>query len=798
VPPARAALPVWLGAALVAVALAMGCAGSQLHGPPIMPDVLPTSAPATLLIPTDLSHGPVVVSGDDGFLYLAGLEQPKVGDAFALRYGGRWDTDLGERPLLGLVRVARVLDHNGGTLALAQPDYLTPNLDLDGAFVQAWQSAEAPHITKGLATVTDLDGKTVSLDRGFFDGVAVGDRYIVLAPAAEGTDHLGDRLHGILMITRLEETAAFGEVLLEDGIAGAVDEGDWALFANPGIAEPPLPATIDVCRIIDGDEALRGRVLSALTSYLAHYPAWSLQARASDAEFDPMSPGFGAPRPGDSYRHEPSLSLAGKVVTVAGRQHLVLNYANSGLSAAHGMVAATPEMAFDVGPIEELDPNRLTPAFHALLAAILTHRGQNAEALYILETTLRSMDADGPVRWHLRDQLAMRWVQAGQLRQALRLVMEDIGRARALSDPYALVNAVGTIYALYEELGLDGRAVDSAQEFYEARRDLGEGPNTDHALRAFIETLFKAGRRKEAQDAIAEFEGRCAPEVGEAQALRRAGKEVGLDTTSCVFDLHYLYLSGYWSVADAPALQADYRDRALNLAYLLGNHTVASVRIVQAIEAVRRQDFDGATIAFLEAERLFDKDGYSPGVARVHSLRINLYIAQEAHQKAYDAFAVGADHYARAHDVGELAGLYRSIARLYLNVPPHDLSVASYVRVAASVLSEALKLQLGANDLGSAAEIYYISGRFRLGGDPQEADALLTRATELAVRVLRFDIAALSVLTRAMVARARGAGRDFFDLMQQARRLAELSGDAELLQTVIRAEQGGEPDRPTL
>jgi hypothetical protein len=453
----------------------------------------------------------------------------------------------------------------------------------------------------------------------------------------------------------------------------------------------------------------------------------------------------------------------------------------------------------DLGPVGSLTKSAVAPAMVNLVAAAMAHRAQNGPAIELLETALRTGGWDGAARWHARDQLAMRWAEARVPHESLRIVEEDIARAEQQGDKDGVVNAVGTLMPLYENLGDIDRSLKEARRFYTLRKELGDGPYTNHAWRAYIEVLFKAKHLTEAEverDALA---NQCEPLLAEASAAYLAsGEPHGLLGGSCVSDLYYLALTGYWSSTPGTDTRDMHFGRALELARLLGPPSLASVRLLQGMEALRETDYDGASIAFMEARRIFEAETYPSGVGRVESLNFTLSLATDDRQAAFDAAMNGADIYARAHNVHELASLYAMAVRLYVNIPPQDRGIAAYVRAAHSTLTEALSLQYAVNDRESAAEVLYVGGQFLLRSMPDMGAELLEEAARLATETARFDIAALSHMGLSLAAKSRGDNVGYNKHLEIAKDFARLAKDPQLLQNITRAESGDIDPREAL
>jgi hypothetical protein len=389
----------------------------------------------------------------------------------------------------------------------------------------------------------------------------------------------------------------------------------------------------------------------------------------------------------------------------------------------------------------------------------------------------------------------MRWAQAGLLREGLRGVLEDIALAESRQDRDALINAVGTLMPLYEELSLQDESLLAAERFYTLRKEKGGGTYLLHAWRAFIDSLVKSKRQDEAWKEYQQLEAACQPEAARAQeAFEKGGPPPG--QASCVQDLYYGLLSFYWRTPPSPE-RAKLLERLGELGPLMGEGVLARLRLMQGAEALRAGDGDGAQIAFLEARRLFEKRQDVAGLAQADELNFQMFLSEDDPQLAFEAGMSGASHYAKLRDLYELTGLYEGMVRLYINVSPQDINLAPYARAAQQTLAEALRLKLGEGDLGGAAEVFYVSGRFRLLVNPEEGKELLKRAEEMSIKATRFDITSLCYLTRAIFARAQGDGVTYQENIALAEQFARMSGDVNLMQTVLRAGQGEAP-RETL
>lgn len=783
---------VWsVGVCVSALCMSACATGGGGVAAVVMPQVLPDAAPEGLTRPDGVEGG-VVVQHTDGFYYAMGLgAEATPGADVVLTYGGEWTPRAGKRPMVAWMHVAKVYD--GADVALVQPVYRLSGVELQGATAKLWTEREPPKLGKGLGVLSSVKEEVAQISIGGPDGVQEGDTYVVLGPA-DGGQRVGERVKGLVKVTRVEKRGSVVEVMRREGVAGAAAVGDWLLFFEHGDARPPLQAVVEVSPVIGASKGAHKVVANQLRAYLKAADIENVSVSTIDDEVDPLDPDFGRELAGREVVQTPRMLLSGRMV----KGRMVFNYTGTGLSVAHGMIAATPEKGLDAGKGGDVRPKKLATVFHNLVPALLTHRGENGRAMLILEKVLAQPGWEGPNRWHARDQLAMRWSQAGAHWEAIRMVQQDVARGEARGDKAAVINAVGTLMPIYEEIDRMELSLDAAERFFTLRKELGEGIYTDHARRSFIETLYKSGRTEDAEREMEKFKAACQPAIELAEKARSEDKAVASAEVSCVLDLYYMLMTFYWNDPTGdPDRRAQRLEEAEGYVELHPRLSKGSVRLIQAMKMLGEGDFDGSEVGFLEARRLFEKEGYVQGMARVNLLSFNLFMARGDRQQAFEAALIAADTYARVRDTRELMGAYRTMLRLYVNVPMDDMSYQAYARAASEVMSEALRLQFAGDDLGNAAEVFFVSGRFLLGVDPERAVAMLQRASELALRTVRFDIAALSRMTMALVAKQAGDVDAFQTHIGLAREYAQILGDASLLQSIEMLERGRQDQGPT-
>jgi tetratricopeptide (TPR) repeat protein len=762
-------------AVAVLLTFTSACATQSVQVPDY-PDALPTHPPGL----SDLDPG-TMAQGGDGYLYARGIEG-KPGDGFVVRYGGEWPDSLDDRPILGYVRWLR--SYPGG-LTLVQPEYLLPGAELNGALLEPWSDSEPPQIGKGLGQVTARSPTEFSFDIGALRGVTAGDQYLVVS-----TDNLAGRVGARLVGAGTVIRATEGKATAATSLAlNPVTQGDWLVFVGPGRQET-RPLKIQVARFLrDTDGSAQASVVDALEAYFEQSGEEKITVETVDAEFDPVEPYFAGTNTNLAPTQGHRMLVAGRV----DENVITLNYASTGISVAHAMIAATPERGFILATPGHPGVFGFAVNLHA---ASITHRGECAKALVLLEGALRTPGWGGPARWHARDQLAMRWAQAGHPRQALWTVSEDVALAEELGDGDALVNAVGTLMPLYEALGLEDESLLAAERFYRERQAMGDGVFTMHAWKAYIDALAAASRNEEAAEELSAFEVACAPIITKLQQCAEAGQGCQWSQSSCAGDLFYAFLGYVWRT------EGDERERWLGRAEeisgLLTPRQVAGLRVAQGLVALYADDYDGARIAFLEASRLYRRLEFSPGVARVSALEFNLHLVQEHRQTAYESAMTAAEIYSDLGDQHELIAIYRTLPWLYANIPRGDARMAPYIGRAKPTMRQALRFQLASGRPERVAEVFLAMGRFVMQANPSDAGPLLERAREFALRSTSFGIAARAQFLLAVLARSRGDETAMRQALEDSRDLAKIAGDPQLLQQIEQLDGGARPASPTL
>jgi tetratricopeptide (TPR) repeat protein len=738
------------------------------------PADLDTEAPATLLR-----------AGSDGFVYVVGLaDDAEPGAGFVGRYSGEWPIRDLARPALASGRLVQVYEDGVGLVHLT---YTVPDSEPDGLEVEWEPEPIADHIGKGRAQVTgvaEAPSRDVDLDLGTDNGVREGDFYALLAePAADAEPHhmqLTRRLRGVCMVQEVAADSARCVVWPGGRLhpaTAAPKVGQEAVFLEHTFGAAPREALIEIAAVQGGDDSHRDALTEAMRAYLESVTESRTTVTTVDEALEATADDFYREADRVEPKEEPQILVGASIREVNGERRLIGNYTGVGSASGPGMVAAPPEGGVDLGPADAPDEAALRNFAATVWAGMLVYRGQTSEALIHLHQMLADPRLEGPLRWHARDQYAMRWSGLGHVRESLWLVLQDEAVATEGDDRQAWLNALGTRVRLYELLELPARAVSSAKRYLDARADEKPGPTWRSALAMYGEMLMADERVDDAMAVIDELEEAC-PE-------------------GCRGDLVSHVASLFWSVPE------DYNEeRAELLEFMLERvdeddpAQLASVRIYQGLMEMRQENHTQALIAFLDAERLYESQNNLVGQARSKYFAfladLNRGEPQEAFNKAQEAQKLEME----LNDYPSMVLIFDRMGALYTN-PDFLERPGPYLGAARQVLRGSVEGHVATGDFGKAAESLLGLGgfQFRIGQEDQARDTL-TEAVGYAISFQRFDVAALAHLYLAMVARQQGDQATYRDEIEKAQTMADLSDDPEVQEAIDRLldpEQQEEP-----
>lgn len=740
-------------------------------------EVLPAKPPQDLEKAAATS---VLRQGPDGFMYIVGGldERAKPGATFLARYSGEWPLDEVPRPPMAAGQIMR---RYGDDVALVQMLYAFPDTELESLEI-TWQDDIAREdIGKGVGKIEEVTGEpefpkdlTLSLGRNL--GVQLGDIYAVIKPAkgevSQNHLQLGRRLSAICLVQKVNDNSSVCRIwhgsLLHPRPEVAA-EGDTALFLEHTFGAPPRQALVQFAKIKgDADGSVRKHLMEQMEHYLNTHAAANITVEPLDAEFDPTDPAFHKNEDKVEYRGMPQIVIGGALLERGKREHLVINYTGIGPATGPGMVAAPPEFGIDMGRVDKIDAPELRHICGLLTGAVFVYRGQTSEGLMHLRQMLSDVEIQGELRWHLRDQYAMRWGALEHWSEALWLVLEDEEIAAAREDRQAVLNALGTRVRFYDELGVKDKAVEQSARYLKMRKEDKAHPSAlRSAMGMHAEMLMNKGQVTESKGILKELEAMC--------------------PDGCDGDL-FAYISGvYWSVPPQDTeLQNELLAKLETLAKK-GDDALASLRIYQGFHAMRDGLFEQALVAFLEAERLFGLKNSQPGVARAKYFAFLAQLGMKEPIKAYETASEALTMASDLRDYGTAALIYDRLASVYLSL---DLNQApgTYIRVASKILISVYESQVATGDLGKSSETLFTIGTlfFKLGSF-DEATTVFTKAVIYSIRATRFDIAAMSHLTLGLIARAKGDAESFRNEIQRAELMGRLSGDPLVLETIQRA-----------
>lgn len=768
--------------ALVAIFLLIfgACSTAGPTPQPIWPEesALPAGAPADL---DREAPGTVLRSGSDGYLWAVGIvdDSAEVGSSFMARYSGDWPLNDLPRPPLAAGVVLKVFDD----VALVSLTYVFPDTEIDGLEVTWEDPPFEEDLGKGMSTVASVseDQATLEFELGEESGVQPGDIYALLATASgrEAQDlQLARRIESICMVDAVNESTSTCRMWKGSSIlsgASSVRQGQSLVFLEHTYGREPRDAVIQISSFGEQGSSAREEVVQAFDAFVSSVPSANTGVEKIDADFDPTRVDFYRIESDLEYSGEAQVVVSGRVIDRDGTPHLVINYTGVGPAAGPGMVAAPPEGGVDLGPLSQVTAESVIPLATVVWAAVQVYRGQTSEALIHLRDALSNRALQGALRWHARDQFAMRFAALNFDREALWLVHQDMHVASRMADERAYPNALGTVVRLYDMLGLQDAALAASTEYFDARQV--DRPQAAYLSAAGmqLEMLLNAGQVDQARELFADL--------------------VELCEDGCEGDLGLLLLASYWATPeDAEDFRREVLDVIVEVADSRGGGVLASARMYQGLEAMRDDRLEDGMIAFLEAERIYTSENYLTGVARSHHFMMMVQMARENPDEAYQSGVKAVEIHQELRDFRDAANTYSRLSGLYVGFDQRS-KPGPYLGAAREVLVAAIASQFALGNYGQASEalLNYATFLLKIGQVPQARNTF-QRAVLSAIRATRFDVAAMSHLSLGIVARQQNDADTFRDELRRASVMAEMSGDPEIKDAVKRVLTGPTED----
>ncbi|MFU8802617.1 MAG: tetratricopeptide repeat protein [Bradymonadaceae bacterium] len=744
-------------------------------GPRTGDDPWPRAAVLPQAPPQDLDTAAATSTlrlGSDGFWYaVGGFDQGVVtGTPFLGRYSGEWPLRDVPRPVMVYGHVLKTFDDGVALVHLAKrmPDAEPAELEVTW---ESWPMVEGPG--KGIGVISDLDQTNfseVTIALGTEQGVQRGDLYAVLRPPMEGTSpqsvQLSRRLVGLCLVREMESTGATcrmwrGHPTHQLRVNPQV--GDEAIFMEATFGKAPREGRILVSTV-EGPSELGERLRGGIAHYVDDFPNANVSVEVSELQVDARDVDFHRYHRELDDEGQPTIFVGGSVHSVDGVPHLFVNYTGVGVPVGPGMVAAPPEMGIDMGPVDGLNEARLRSLPGLLMSAVMVYRGQTSEALMHLNSFLGDPGVEGPIRWHARDQYAMRWGALGNYEEAFWLVLED--EAVASGDERARLNAVGTRVRLYDFLDLQDQALALAAEYLEDRED--ERPSSSYlsARSMFAEMAIQAGDEAAARLSLNELHELC-PE-------------------GCNMDLLSYMAALYWaSGPDHAEFQDELVAAMIEVSRTHGDAAdMGSVRMYQGWSMMRDSNLEQALIAFLEAQRLFVEAEHVHGQTRARYFIFLTQLARSEPQEAFEHGLAALEQYTAFGDFEGAARVYDRMIHLYgdidLSGPPRP-----YLGAARRVLAAAAQIQMARGDYAKASEALFTTGSFLFRiGNVEEAQAMFQQTVWFGVQAARFDVVALSHLYLGVIARAQGDMDLFREEITRARLMAKTADEPEIMELI--------------
>jgi tetratricopeptide (TPR) repeat protein len=561
---------------------------------------------------------------------------------------------------------------------------------------------------------------------------------------------------------------------------GTPKKGQEAIFLEHTYGAAPRQGVIQVATAEGAGKEVQETVAEAMRSYLQSVTEPKAGVSTIDVALDATADDFYRESDKVEPLGKPQLVIGTSVREINGEKHLFATYTGVGPATGPGMVAAPPEGGIDLGPVDDIDKTQLQNFAATVWSGMLVYRGQTSEALIQLHQMLGDGTLTGPLRWHARDQYAMRWGSLDKYREALWLVLQDEAVATKKNNRQAWLNALGTRVRLYDFLELPTQAVSSARRYLDAREQEKPGASWRSAVAMYGEMLMGDGRVEDALETVQTLEEAC-PE-------------------GCKGDLNSLVAGIFWAVPeDRPEVQSQLLDFLVDNVNENDSGQLAATRLYQGLMSMRGENHTQALVAFLEAERLYKKAKNTSGQARA---KYFAFLAQLSRGNPQEAFAVAQEAQKmemQLNDFPASAMLYERMSALYTN-PEFLQQPGPYLGAARQVLSGAVEANIAMGDFGGASESLLSLGGFMLKfGQIAPAKDALTEAVGYAISFKRFDVAAMSHLYLGLIARKEGDQAAFRDEIEKAQLMAALSDDPMIKQAIDQAlsPNQDEDDVPT-
>lgn len=326
--------------------------------------------------------------------------------------------------------------------------------------------AEQPAIPSGLkviSTIAAVSGNTFTVPIGLTEDVEPGDIYFVMNATTSG-DRLGDRIGAMATVTTVGRGTS---TLVTQHAQTPPQEGDIVLFVQSHMDYTPRETTLYFALLqpeaedtgqlsplaaavpqLLADFGISNILFATLPQWLDPEPAGAAQAAAETIEtLVQDDDAFGAVAFG----------------RVDGNT-LVFNAGSWGSATSYGgLIGILPGgLRIELQSDLETAAAQLAPSF---VATGLAMRGDHALAAYLLEITTRDPDLQADVRYHLREHIAVRWLDLGRADETLRILEHDVLASARSGEVRAQLNALSVLISVYHSLGNCDSAVTAARQY---------------------------------------------------------------------------------------------------------------------------------------------------------------------------------------------------------------------------------------------------------------------------------------------------------------------------------------------
>jgi hypothetical protein len=447
----------------IAASLLSACGGSSYGVVASEADKEPSAVPAdAVAIGPDVIETATNVSVDDARLFLT--TQPSTQPEFHrfVLEPAIWPR-VGQDPMRPALAAGHSYRLDDGRIELVPWFQLASPMSDVALTALSANEIVVPEGLKVISTIQEVADHTFTIPIGFTADVEQGDIYFVMNATTSG-GRLGDRIGAMATVAQVERDSA---TLVIRHAHTAPRAGDIVMFVQSRIAYTP-PETTLYFAPLESDAADTGQLSPlavAVPPLLAEFGISNILFATLPQYLDPEIPDAGHIA---EHAVEAIVNDDDAFGAVAfGRvddQTLIFNAGSWGSAIGYGgLIGILPGgLRIHLESDLETATTQLAPSF---VATGLAMRGDHALAVYLLEIATRNPGMQADVRYHLREHIAVRWLDLGRADETLRLLEHDVEESARMGAVRAQLNALSVLISVYHQLGNCDSVVAAARQF---------------------------------------------------------------------------------------------------------------------------------------------------------------------------------------------------------------------------------------------------------------------------------------------------------------------------------------------